>query len=410
MVDKLLSLGVNVNSPDENGDTPLIKAIWMSMSSNVPQTQVNALVRHLMSMGADIDASNNTGRTALFTAIYQNNTDAALYLIEAGANCEDFLMSNLTLLHYACFQGNLTLCRALLARGCDPNSVANACESPVYIAVIKGYLDILSLLVEHGANVNLVVGAECDSKCTALQASIYYLSDYELFKKIVNKLIEGNVNLNICQPGPILYICLQYNKANCAKYLVSVGSSVEQRTVFNQSPFYKAFLNKNLDFMEICVMAGFRLRDEAWINEYLGNPDFIEYTDYYVRKANETEASEETAALAENAAESIESRSDQQINDMLNADEYYFERFHLSGNKKRDPDSERKRSAELAKKIYTFIKYHYKNPLTLKEIARIKIRQHLLAIDHRLKPKVERQLSSLPNQLKDFLLMKEFHL
>ena len=73
----------------------------------------------------------------------------------------------------------------------------------------------------------------------ALQASVYYLSEYTQFKSIVDKLIEGNVDLSISYPGPILYICLQYNKVDFAKYLLSVGSSVEQRTVFGQSCFYK---------------------------------------------------------------------------------------------------------------------------------------------------------------------------
>ena len=73
----------------------------------------------------------------------------------------------------------------------------------------------------------------------ALQAAVYYLSNFDLFKNIVNKLIEGNADLRIAVPGPIIYICLQYNKNNYAKYLISVGADLEQRTVFNQSAFYK---------------------------------------------------------------------------------------------------------------------------------------------------------------------------
>ena len=73
----------------------------------------------------------------------------------------------------------------------------------------------------------------------ALQGAVYYLSDYVKFKSIVDKLIEGNADLSIAVPGPIVYICLQYNKVSFAKYLVSVGANIEQRTVFNQSCFYR---------------------------------------------------------------------------------------------------------------------------------------------------------------------------
>ena len=77
------------------------------------------------------------------------------------------------------------------------------------------------------------------NKCTVLQASVYYITDYQLFKQIVDKLIEGNVDLSVSIPCPILYICLQYNKVNFAKYLLAVGSSIRQRTTFGHSCFYK---------------------------------------------------------------------------------------------------------------------------------------------------------------------------
>jgi hypothetical protein len=177
--------------------------------------------------------------------------------------------------------------------------------------------------------------------------------------------------------------------------------------------------------MEMCVMAGFSLYSEPWINGYLENPDFIEYTDYYVKKATTNpraiDMNDENADAVnsddvdmqaprdENAQQRTGLRSDEEINKMLNLDEYYFERFHLSNAKKRDVESERKKSTELAKKIYTFIQNAYTNPLSLKEIARIKVRNHLLSLDHKMKTKIENDLV-LPNRLKDYLLMKEFNL
>jgi len=60
------------------------------------------------------------------------------------------------------------LTKALLEKKCDPNLVAANCESPIYIAVTKGYLDIVSLLVDYGANVNLYIGSENGTKCTGI--------------------------------------------------------------------------------------------------------------------------------------------------------------------------------------------------------------------------------------------------
>lgn len=101
------------------------------MSTNVDNEQITKIVKCLIQYGADINAKNETGRTALFTAIYQNNTEIALYLIKSGAKCEleDRLMSNFTLLHYACFQGNYLLVKALLNKKCNPNALSTSCES-----------------------------------------------------------------------------------------------------------------------------------------------------------------------------------------------------------------------------------------------------------------------------------------
>ena len=76
---------------------------------------------------------------------------------------------------------------------------------------------------------------------------------------MVNILIEGNVDLSIAQPGPILFICLQYNKIDFAKYLLSVGSNVKQRTIFNQSCFYKGNLLKKRDYFVINLFKIFEI-------------------------------------------------------------------------------------------------------------------------------------------------------
>jgi ankyrin repeat protein len=175
MIDKLLVLGADPNAPDINGDTPLIKTIWLTMSSSSSDGATNnrqeifKLVKRLVASGANVNAVNESGRTPLFTSIYQNNTEIALYLLENGATCtesNEMLQNNFTLLHYACFQGNYKLAKALLERNCDPNAMSSSRESAIYIAVTKGYLDIVSLLVAYNADVNMFIGTDCDNKCT----------------------------------------------------------------------------------------------------------------------------------------------------------------------------------------------------------------------------------------------------
>jgi len=234
----------------------------------------------------------------------------------------------------------------------------------------------------------------------ALQASVYYVSEYTRFKSIVDKLLVGNVDLTIAQPGPILYICLQYNKVNFAKYLLSVGADVQQRTVFGQSCFYKAFLTKNLEFMHLCILAGFSLyKMEPWIKEYLKNPDFIDYTDYYVKRATNNSLSNDLVS------DELRNKTDQEISELIYLDEYFSERFHSRRRENRDAV----RSSEVAKTIYAFIKQAYTNPLSLKELCRIRVRDSMVRQDFKMKFRIENELH-IPQRLKEYLLFKEFNL
>lgn len=189
--------------------------------------------------------------------------------------------------------------------------------------------------------------------------------------------------------------------------------------------------------MEMCIMAGFNMFNEPWINTYLENPDFIEYTDYYVKKATHNkraievntsssdssneESSDESNSTSSSSANAnnnngelneLMNKTDEEINDLLNMDEYYFERFHLTKSSRRGNatvNDQKRRNAELAKSIYNLIRYHYTNPLSLKELARIQVRKSLLDVDFRMKCNVEERLP-LPKRLKDYLLLKEFNL
>lgn len=49
-----------------------------------------------------------------------------------------------------------------------------------------------------------------------------------IFKQIVDKLIEGGIDLGVSDPCPLINICLQYNKFEFAKYLLSNGTPINE--------------------------------------------------------------------------------------------------------------------------------------------------------------------------------------
>ena len=161
--------------------------------------------------------------------------------------------------------------------------------------------------------------------------------------------------------------------------------------------------------MQLCVMAGFNLKEESWINNYIENPDFIEYTDFYVRKATSPEknsSSDDDNSSNNSDVTELQTKTDQEIAEILNLDEYFFERFHL---KDRNKKLNKEKCTDIAKKIYQFIKYYNSNPLSLKELSRIQVRKQMLDINYKMKYNIEKGLE-IPARLKDYLLFKEFNL
>lgn len=80
LVNSLLENGVDVNSRDEKGWTPLI---WASFNN------YTALIKTLLKKGADVNAKDNEGRTALILAADNGWVETMKTLMEAGAQIDD---------------------------------------------------------------------------------------------------------------------------------------------------------------------------------------------------------------------------------------------------------------------------------------------------------------------------------
>jgi len=161
------------------------------------------------------------------------------------------------------------------------------------------------------------------------------------------------------------------------------------------------------------IMAGFNLHNESWISHYLNNPDFTEYNDFHIKKAIERNSTFQTIHNDQENANTeqenlINTKTDQELNDILDKDEYFFERYHVKSKIRRNSNIESVNSYQLIlRNIHSVIKYYYRNPLSLKEIARIKIRHEMLKSGYKLKLRINSQVN-LPKCLKSYLLLSEY--
>ena len=203
MAKQLLEAGANPNASLKMGETPLMTA---ARSGN-PET-----VKQLLNYGADVNGiENERGQTALMWAVAQQHTDVvqllidhaanlharsqvwyqlentagntnpsgnfsmahggstpllfaarngdietARVLLDAGANVQDTDASGASALVIATHSGHEPLAIFLLQQGADPNA-AEAGYTALHAAVLRGEVELVTTLLDHGANLHAVV-------------------------------------------------------------------------------------------------------------------------------------------------------------------------------------------------------------------------------------------------------------
>jgi uncharacterized protein len=114
----------------------------------------NAEVRRLVQSGADVQVAQADGATALHWAAYNGDVSMALLLLEAGADVAAANRNGSTPLWLAASQGDAPMIEALLESGGDANEQLPLGRRPLMLAARSGHVDAVRVLLEHGADVN----------------------------------------------------------------------------------------------------------------------------------------------------------------------------------------------------------------------------------------------------------------
>lgn len=172
----LLCKGVDINALVENSETPLIKAV---------KTGNPKLVMKLIKHGAEIDMETPSGNTALAQACDDGNLEIVNLILRGKLN----LCYQLPLLN-ATHQGHTNIVQKLLTSGANPNITTIKKGNPLVKAASKGYVPIIKILIEEGAQLDLVDNTSHFSH-TALAEAIYQGQ-----LEAVKVLIKAGASLN----------------------------------------------------------------------------------------------------------------------------------------------------------------------------------------------------------------------
>jgi ankyrin repeat protein len=145
-VQYLIEKGAAVNAQNKFEMTPLIKAVSRPYSSGNSIEVVKLLINN----GADINFKTKEGWTALQGAVQGEQTEAALYLIENGAEVDPkYTPNGQTPLMMTVQRHNKVLTEALIAKGANVNTRDNSGMSVLRQAQVRP--ELIELLKQAGA-------------------------------------------------------------------------------------------------------------------------------------------------------------------------------------------------------------------------------------------------------------------
>lgn len=167
-VREALNSGADINA-QERGRTAL---------HNAAQYGHIKVCDFLMDNGLDVDVHGADGMTPLFCAISSytggSNLKCCEFLLSSGADVNTADASGITPLHHAAAWGSNDVCQMLMQHGADVNAADITGNTPLHVAVGKGHDDIVETLVSDMTFGWINVDAKNDYEETPLQEAVHH--------------------------------------------------------------------------------------------------------------------------------------------------------------------------------------------------------------------------------------------
>ncbi|KAM7251942.1 hypothetical protein ACFE04_023825 [Oxalis oulophora] len=189
-------LKLDVNTKDEDGETPLIHAARLGH---------NDTVKYLVEHGADPNIASELGVTAVHHASGIGNIELLKYLLSKGIEVESQSDAG-TPLVWAAGHGQADAVKVLLEHHANPNAETEDGVTPLLSAVAAGSLTCLELLVQAGANVNVSAGGATPLHIAADHGSL----------ELVNCLLKAGADPNIADEDGVKPIQVAAGRGNRA--------------------------------------------------------------------------------------------------------------------------------------------------------------------------------------------------
>ena len=255
---QLLTAGADPNIRDNAGLTPLHVALMANDHSHEAdggehghQEEVSLL---LLKHGADFRATGKKGQNILILSCMGGHTNLVNALIKKGANPnakDSFgvtpLLAALTAPDHTHAQGDHRqshqeeMAQLLLSAGADVNTSGPNSETPIKIAVGRGYTNLVKLIIDKGVNFDQA----------GLGVELLILASIQGNTSLAENLIENGVNINSeGKDGQTsLHAAARFGQAKFCKYLIDAGANINKLIsdgpYFGDTPLDSAYTGAN---------------------------------------------------------------------------------------------------------------------------------------------------------------------
>ena len=217
-VKALLKKGIDVNTPNENGETPLHLATFNGHLE---------VVQELLGAGADRNAEDEDSNIPLYGAIFNGHEKIVEALIDANPET----LGNAVLL--AAHLGNVDIVNVLLAKGAPLDAFGDKEMTALHHAASQGHADITRLLLEKGAEANAQ---------DSYQSTPLHLAVFRGHAAVVNELLAKNTDINAQNKNgkTPLHLAVEWNRTEIMKKLLAKGANPNIPDELGKTPLHWA--------------------------------------------------------------------------------------------------------------------------------------------------------------------------
>ena len=239
-VERLLALGVGVNSTDDDG----FSALMAASGGDQP-----VVVSQLLEQGAAraVDLVNMHGETALLLAAHSGSAGATELLLKSGAKVDMIDHDGQTATLIAARIGNAAVITQLIDSGAELNPENG--EMPLHAAAENNHVDVVRLLLEGGADVDK---ADLYGNTALMNAAVAGHAD------VVSQLLGQGAKADLQGSGgqTALMKAAKANRGECVTALVNGNASLDDGDVNGNTALMLAASNGHAQVVKQLLGSG----------------------------------------------------------------------------------------------------------------------------------------------------------